>query len=251
MLSGIIFDIKEFAIHDGPGIRMTVFMKGCPLGCSWCHNPEGLLSESQIIHRMDVERIVGKWYTSRELACIINEKADILRSNEGGVTFSGGEPLSQAEFIAEVTDLLDGVHVLLDTSGYGSEKDFRLLVKGSDLVFFDLKLIDSDIHRKYMGCDNGPVLHNLGILSRLKVPFVIRVPLIPGVTDSNKNLSDIAMVIKNLQGLLRVDLLPYNKAAGGKYSSLGMKFNPGFDESQELNINTAIFSDQGLEVNVV
>ena len=144
MLSGMVFDIKEFAIHDGPGIRMTVFLKGCSLRCSWCHNPEGLSKEPQIIHRPDGQRLVGKTYTSKELAGIINDKARILRDSEGGVTFSGGEPLFQAKFVAEVIDCLDDVHVLLDTSGYGSEDDFRLLAGRSDLVFFDLKLIDND-----------------------------------------------------------------------------------------------------------
>ncbi len=251
MLSGIIFDIKEFAIHDGPGIRITVFMKGCPLQCPWCHNPEGISFEPQIIHRPDGKRVVGRWYTSKELVNIINGKADILRANEGGVTFSGGEPLSQSEFIAEVIDLLDGVHVLLDTSGYGNEQDFRLIAERSDLVFFDLKLIDKDMHKYCTGHDNATILHNLQVLDTLGIPFVIRVPLIPSITDTDKNLSDIAMVIKDLSSLLRVDLLPYNRAAGGKYSSVGMKFNPGFDESKELNINTNVFKKEGIKVNVV
>ena len=251
MLSGILFDIKEFAIHDGPGIRMTVFLKGCPLRCFWCHNPEGLSSEPQVMHRADGQRIAGKWYSSQELADIINNKADILRANEGGVTFSGGEPLQQAEFIAEVVDLLDGVHVLLDTSGYGSERDFRLLAERSDLVFFDLKLIDNKIHRDYTGRGNDLIIHNLNVLGSLNVPFVVRIPLIPGITDTDNNFSEIAKVIKDFPNLIRVDLLPYNRMAGGKYSPVGMKFSPGFDESGELNCTTEIFENEGLEVHIL
>ncbi len=251
MLSGIIFDIKEFAIHDGPGIRITVFLKGCPLRCSWCHNPEGLSSEPQTMQGAEGQRIAGKWYSSRELADIINDKADILSVNEGGVTFSGGEPLQQAEFIAEVIDLIDGVHVLTDTSGYGSERDFRLLAERSDLVFFDLKLIDNNIHTDYTGSDNELILHNMNVLVSLEIPFVIRIPLIPGITDTDKNLSEIAMVIKDLPNLIRVDLLPYNKMAGGKYNSVGMNFSPGFEESRELNCNTDIFRNEGLKVHVL
>ncbi|MFH1614059.1 MAG: radical SAM protein [Planctomycetota bacterium] len=251
MLSGIIFDIKELAIHDGPGIRITIFMKGCPLRCSWCHNPEGLLPQPQVIHRQDGQRQAGKWYTSKELSQIINKKTDFLRMNEGGVTFSGGEPLSQAKFIVEVIDMLKEVHVLLDTSGYGNEADFRLLAERSDLVFFDLKLIDNNMHKKYTGCDNATILSNLQLLSALNVPFVVRVPLVPAVTDTDKNLSDIAKLIKDLPGLLQVDLLPYNKAAGGKYKAVGMEFNPGFDESCQLNANIDVFRNEGLKVKVV
>jgi len=141
MVSGIVFDIKEFAVHDGPGIRTTVFLKGCPLRCSWCHNPEGISPEPQVIRGPPGERVAGREYTSEELAAILNGQADILRANEGGITFSGGEPLLQARYVAEVIDALDGVHVLLDTSGYGSEQDFRLLARRSDLVYYDLKLV--------------------------------------------------------------------------------------------------------------
>src|SRR4030066_1609895 len=137
MPSGIVFDIKEFAIHDGPVIRTTVFLKGCPMSCMWCHNPEGQSRQPQVIRGLAGDRIAGKEYTAIELASLLNQQIDILRANEGGLTFSGGEPLLQADFVAEVIDLLDDVHVLLDTSGYGQEQDFRSLVDRSDLGFFD------------------------------------------------------------------------------------------------------------------
>lgn len=250
MISGIVFDIKEFAVHDGPGIRTTVFLKGCPLRCSWCHNPEGMSPEPQLIRGPAGERVAGREYTSAALADILNRQADILRANEGGVTFSGGEPLGQAQFVTQVIDRLCGVHVLLDTSGYGSEGDFRLLVSRSDLVYYDLKLVDRQAHRRYTGVDNGPILRNLSVLSELGVPFVIRVPLVPGVTDTDRNLAAIGMTVRGLPGLVRVDLLPYNKAAGGKYHAAGVVFKPDYDESQPLNINTTVFEDLGLEVHV-
>ena len=250
MISGIVFDIKEFAVHDGPGIRTTVFLKGCPLRCSWCHNPEGMSPEPQLIRGPAGERVAGREYTSAALADILNRQADILRANEGGVTFSGGEPLGQAQFVTQVIDRLCGVHVLLDTSGYGSEGDFRLLVGRSDLVYYDLKLVDRQAHRRYTGVDNGPILRNLSVLSELGVPFVIRVPLVPGVTDTDRNLAAIGMTVRGLPGLVRVDLLPYNKAAGGKYHAAGVVFKPDYDESQPLNINTTVFEDLGLEVHV-
>ena len=196
------------------------------------------------------ERIAGKEYTAVELAELLNKQADILRANEGGVTFSGGEPLLQSEFVAQVIDLLDDVHVLLDTSGYASEADFRRVAERSDLVFFDLKLIDSAAHRRYTGVDNAPILRNLRVMSALSVPFVIRVPLIPGVTDTDANLAAIADTVRGLPGLARVDLLPYNKAAGAKYESVGMEFEPDYDETRELNVNTAIFQQANVPVRV-
>jgi pyruvate formate lyase activating enzyme len=251
MTSGIVFDIKEFAIHDGPGIRTTVFLKGCPMSCMWCHNPEGQSRQPQVIQGLAGERIAGKEYTAIELAALLNKQVDILRANEGGLTFSGGEPLMQADFVVEVIDLLDDVHILLDTSGYGQEQDFRRLVDRSNLVFFDLKLIDSTMHQYYTGCDNALILKNLHLLNEMGKPFVVRVPLVPGVTDTDQNLAGIIQKLCGLSGLLRVDLLPYNKAAGSKYRYAGMEFKPDYDESKELNLNTTLFEQAGIKVTVV
>ena len=250
MRSGIVFDIKEFAVHDGPGIRTTVFLKGCPLRCSWCHNPEGIYPGPQVIRSPAGERVAGTEYTSAGLAAILNRQAELLRANEGGVTFSGGEPLRQASFVAEIIDRLDNVHVVLDTSGYGSEEDFRSVAKRSALLYYDLKLIDSQLHRQATGVDNRPILHNLGVCSEIGVPFVIRVPLVPGVTDTDHNLAAIAATVKGLPGLVRVDLLPYNKAAGGKYRAAGMAFTPHFDESRPVNANARVFDDAGVKVTI-
>jgi len=251
MRSGIIFDIKEFAIHDGPGIRTTVFLKGCPLSCMWCHNPEGQLQQPQVIRSPVGERVAGVEYTSLEMAALLNQQVAILRANEGGVTFSGGEPLLQADFVAEVVDLLDDVHILMDTSGYGQEQDFCRLVDRSDLVFFDLKLIDGTAHQHYTGCDNAPILSNLQLLNEMGKPFVVRVPLVPGVTDTEQNLTGIVQTVRGLSALLRVDLLPYNKAAGSKYHYAGMEFKPDYNESGKLNPNTALFEQAGIKVSVV
>lgn len=250
-MTGVIFDIKEFAVHDGPGIRTTVFMKGCPLSCCWCHNPEGLSIEPQIMRSSVGQRVAGKEYTARKLADILNSQADILRSNGGGVTFSGGEPLLQAGFVCEVIDLLDNLHVVLDTCGYGDENKFRMLVEKTNLVYFDLKLMDTDAHQYHTGVGNEPILHNLKILDSIRKPFVVRVPLIPQVTDTDENLSSIASTVRNMECLLAVELLPYNKAADGKYKAAGVEFNPTFDKSAELNINTSFFEAAGLRVNVI
>jgi pyruvate formate lyase activating enzyme len=226
MQSGMIFDIREFTVHDGPGIRTTVFLKGCPLRCSWCHNPEGMSPLREIIENPAGKRVVGRLYTVEELSSILNRQASILSVNGGGVTFSGGEPLVQATFLAAVIDNLSDVHVVLDTSGYAQEGDFRRVVEKSDLVYFDLKLIDRAAHLRHTGVDNERILTNLQVLAKMNVPFVIRVPLIPGVTAIDENIEAIARVAKGLAGLIRVDLLPYNRAAGGKYSALRKQFCP-------------------------
>ncbi len=250
MLSGIVFDIKEFAVHDGPGIRTTVFLKGCPLRCAWCHNPESISPEPQMMVSAIGERLVGESYTSEALAKILNGQAEILRNGEGGVTFSGGEPLMQADFVAEVIDRLDDIHVLLDTSGFGSAEAFDMLVKRSDLVYFDLKLIDPAAHKQYTGVDNGPILRNLARMDKLATPFVARVPLIPGVTDTQENFTGIAQAVKGLAMCQGVDLLPYNLAAGGKYAACGMEFKPTWDDDAEVNKDISIFDDAGVKAHV-
>jgi pyruvate formate lyase activating enzyme len=250
MTTGIIFDIKEFAVHDGPGLRTTVFLKGCPLSCIWCHNPEGQSKLPQEMRSTAGTRLVGKEYTPQELAALLNRQARIFRASEGGITFSGGEPLMQADFIADVIDLLEDFHILLDTSGYGSERDFNLLLERVDLVYYDLKLIDRQAHKRYTGRYNDLILQNLQLLSASGIPFVIRVPLVPSVTDTNENLAAIARIIKDMPDMPGVDLLPYNRAAGGKYRAAGMEFKPDYDENSPVNANVALFEKVGIKVRV-
>jgi len=252
VIKGTVFDIKEFAVHDGPGIRTTIFMKGCPLECTWCHNPEGILPEPQMIKSPAGERIVGDYYTPENLAKYLNNQAHILKANEGGVTFSGGEPLMQAQFVSEVIDLLpDEIHILIDTSGQAEEDDFRMVIQKSDLVYFDLKVLDRELHEKYTKNSNELILNNLNILETMNVPFVIRIPLVPGVTDTDTNFKAIINLVRNFKNLQNIDLLPYNPAAGGKYASAGMDFNPGFDENRAVNKNLKIFEDAGIKIKIV
>ena len=251
MRAGVVFDFKEFAVHDGPGIRVTVFLKGCRLRCSWCHNPEGLSPLPQVIQVSGRERVAGEVYTSAELASRLNRQAKLLRDGEGGVTFSGGEPTMQAAFLAEVIDQLDNLHVVLDTSGYADEADFRLVAAKIDLAYFDLKLADPRQHLIHTGADNAPILRNLHLLSEMDVPFVIRVPLIPGVTDTNENLSGIARLIAGLPRLQRVDLLPYTPAAGAKYAASGLDFNPTYEEAKSVQVNLDCLKAAGVPVRML
>jgi pyruvate formate lyase activating enzyme len=251
MTSGIVFDVREFTVHDGPGIRTTVFMKGCPLRCAWCHNPESQRREPEPMRGQVGERVAGREYAADELARLLNRQADVLRMGEGGVTFSGGEPLAQAAFVADVIDRLDRLHVVLDTSGYADADGFRLVAGRSSLVYFDLKIIDPAEHRRYAGLDNAPILRNLRLLAdEVGVPFVARVPLVPGVTDTPANLTAIAETVAGLSGLVGVDLLPYNRAAGGKYAAVGREFRPPYDESQPVNADIRPFVERRVPVRV-
>lgn len=250
-MTGIVFDIKEFAIFDGPGIRTTVFLKGCPLRCVWCHNPEGLSPEPETLRSAAGERRVGERWEASALAARLNSQAEILRDSGGGVTFSGGEPLAQAGFVKAVIEHLDRLHVLLDTSGYGPRDEFAQLLGVVDLVFFDLKLLDPAQHRRYTGQDNGPILANLEVLARSGRPYVIRVPLIPGITDTAANLEAVAQACRGLAGLERVDLLPYNRAAGGKYPACGRRFAYVPQEGRRPAEAAGFFSRYGVPVRVV
>jgi len=194
-------------------------------------------------------------FTDEELARIINRQASILRLGEGGVTFSGGEPLAQADFLAALIPKLNQVHVILDTSGYATEADFRKVAALCNLVHLDLKIMEPKDHLRFTCVDNAPILRNLAILAELGVPTIIRVPLVPGVTDTRENLEAIALAASKVLAagtgvLVRVDLLPYNKAAGGKYAACGMNFIPLYDESIECRTDTSAFERLGVPVRV-
>ncbi len=195
--------------------------------------------------------MVGREYTSAELAALLNRQAEILRANEGGVTFSGGEPLMQAEFVAEVCDLLPDVHIILDTSGHAPEEALRLVAERCDMVYYDLKIMDPQLHQQFTGVDNSQILANLRQVSSWHVPLVIRMALVPGVTDTDENLEAIANLSQTLPGLRRVELLPYNRVAGGKYCGLGMEFRPNYDEGRRVNPNTEAFEKLRIPVHFV
>ena len=250
MRTGVVFDVREFTVHDGPGLRTTVFMKGCPLRCAWCHNPEGISQCPETIQGANGRRLVGKPYTAEELAGLLNRQSAILRNGGGGVTFSGGEPLLQAGFVSDVIDRLSEMHVVLDTSGYAPTHKFKLVARKCNLVYFDLKIINPEMHFRFTGVDPSIIHQNLKSLPAIGIPFVIRIPLIPGITDSDQNLQASAELVAGMKGLVRVDLLPYNRAAGGKYASLGRQFNPPYDENQPLNINLATFEQLAVPVRL-
>lgn len=230
---------------------MTVFLKGCPLRCQWCHNPETISSAPQLMRSPAGDRMIGRRYSSAELAAIVLAEADVLRANQGGVTFSGGEPLLQSPFLAEVIDQIRPLHVVLDTSGYAPPEVFRQIAPLADVVYFDLKLINPDVHRHYTSTGNGLILENFRWLTGSGIPCVVRVPLVPGVTDTPENLERIAHTVCGCPSLQRVDFMPYNGAAGGKYAGLGMQFHPDYDEKRPLNMDFRALTAAGVQFRIV
>lgn len=280
-IKGLVFDIEEFAVFDGPGIRTTVFLKGCPLRCNWCHNPEGLLMKPQrVVSSMCVGcgacrtvcpspdncigcgkcldlcprnciRMAGRYWTAEELAAKLAENADILEMNGGGITFSGGECTLQADFVLEVRRLLPHSHFAIETCGYCPTDKFKNLISEIDLVMFDIKHTDPGMHKRYTGVDNQLIFQNLNILIESGVPFIARVPVIPGVNDSVENLTQTACWLKDAKNLICVELLSYNMSAGAKYKGVGMKYQPDFDESQKPRLRRECFEQFGIKVKIM
>lgn len=283
MRSAKIFSIEEFSTYDGPGIRMTVFLKGCPLRCMWCHNPEGQRFDTQIvrspngclgcgacldagekatgIRQLSPESIgvcprglvreCGEEYTSERLISVIEKNIDILNSTGGGVTFSGGEPLCHAEFVKECLLMLRGrTNRALQTCGYADMKTFYSVVSECDYVLYDLKLMDDKTHRYYTGVSNLPIIENYRLLAATGKEMVTRIPLIPGVNDTRDNIIATAQFMADNEKYY-VELLPYNKLAGGKYKLIGREYKPEFDGDAEVQPHVDIFNRYGIEVKIL
>ena len=227
-MEGLIFDIKHYAIHDGPGIRQTVFFKGCPLSCWWCHNPE---SQSGKVEYYTKEKSldgkifkkktsVGYTIDASELFNIIKGDTIFFDESGGGVTFSGGEPLMQPDFLMEVAKNCKDAHIhtTLDTCGYTNQETLLRTLPFIDLILFDLKIIDDEMHKKYTGVSNKLILENLKLLADSKYPVRLRFPVIPGITNTTKNMEEVKAYLKSLNHINQVDVLPYHDISRGKYA---------------------------------
>ena len=276
-MSGVVFDIKEFAVFDGPGIRTTVFMKGCPLRCHWCHNPEGLQAKPQLMvsraactHCGACERIcrhpdgcvacggcvpvcpgnfrkiVGQRWEAEDLAKRLRKDADVYEMSGGGVTFSGGEPLMQWPFVAEVIDRLEGIPVAVETSGYASDEVFEDVMRKCSLVMLDWKVSDPKLHRHYTGVDQSPIRRHAEMLAAGDTPFILRMPIIPGVNDNPDHFDTAVKLVKSATSLVCVDVLPYQPAAGAKYEMVGMTYAPDFEDGRSPNFYMDIFEQEGI-----
>ena len=278
MAKGVVFDIKQMAIYDGPGLRTTVFLKGCPLRCMWCHNPEGLSVKPQLMVATSncthcgkcmeacerkgqdciscgacirhcpqgLRKICGVEWEAEALARKLLRDENYLKMNGGGITFSGGEPTLQSEFLLEMLERTASMHRAIETCGHCNAEIFEAVLQKIDYVMMDLKLMDPEKHKQYTGVSNEKILHNLGLLKDSSVPFRIRIPVIPGVNDDDQNFEMTARVLQGAKNLELVELLPYHVTAGAKYEMVQKQYQPTFDEEQKPKLNVELFKEFGL-----
>lgn len=230
-VSGCVFDIQHASVVDGPGLRSTVFLKGCPLRCLWCHNPEAIHPEPELLipqKRNEGETAqrdpewCGKQMTVDGVLRELEGEKDYYIATGGGVTVSGGEPLFQPEFTAAVffAARQQGIHTCLDTSGYASRKALELVLPFTDLVLFDYKATGAALHRKLTGVDPTLILQNLEYLRQRETAIILRCPMVPEINDSLEHFEAIARLADGSASIKQVDILPYHHWGRGKPAPL-------------------------------
>ena len=265
MVRGVIFDVKKYAIHDGPGIRTTVFLKGCPLNCQWCHNPESInpKPEPSLDYRdpfrldpfaEDNYDLLGEEVTVEALMEEILKDRIYYEESDGGVTFSGGEPLAQIDFLESLLKKCkkEEIHTTVDTSGLAPEESVDRIIDLVDLFLFDIKLVNEELHKQYAGSSNRTILENFQLLTERTLEIELRFPLIPGITDTKENVDDIKDLIRENPGSRKISILPFHDVEK-KYSRLGRDFElAGLEPPDEEDIRDIAdeFEKTGIKVEV-
>ena len=262
-MEGYVFDIRHYSVHDGPGIRTAVFMKGCPLRCRWCHNPESqhiqpveIIKERRIGEKLlKMPEVIGKLMSPAQVADEVLKSQLFFEESGGGVTFTGGEPLMQPDFLMECIRLMKqhNLHIALDTCGYAQPEQFSAIIAEVDLVLFDLKHTEHDLHLEFIGGALGPILRNLRSKAQANKPLVVRIPLIPGFNMSESVYAEMAEILADLPSLQQVDLLPYHYIASHKYTRLGMEYEmKGVKEPTKIEVEKAVefFKGRGFKVTI-
>lgn len=299
MSNAMVTNIQGYSIHDGPGIRTVVFLKGCPLRCKWCANPENLEVPVQIgflsnlctgcgrcqkacphgailteeNRRIDREKCrrcescvkacyygalvsYGEDRSSEEVFEKVRRDKIFYESSNGGVTVSGGEPLTHAQFVAELFELCheDGINTCVETCGCVPTKAMELVAPLTDTFYFDLKIMDPALHKKYTGVDNTQILENARFLAGKGANILFRQPIIPGVNNTEENVRATAKFIKSLgREDLAIQLMPYHRMGTAKYAALDMPYE--LEELQimpaaEIDALEALYKELGVQCTV-
>ncbi len=264
-MKGLIFSVKRYSIHDGPGIRVTFFMKGCPLNCIWCHNPEGISPLPENVNRTDkvgkrefiTSEEVGKFYSVEEILEIVEKERVFINQSKGGVTFSGGEPMLQSEFLVEALKACKerGYHTAVDTSGYSSTENLRSVIPFTDLFLFDIKHLDDASHIEFTGVSNKVILANYRLLLESGKDIMLRTPVIPGFNDDPDHLERLKQFIltTKTRSLKKLNLLPFHKIGSSKYKRFNIPYRMGSVEpysKEKMDDLKEFFNEIGVKVKI-
>jgi len=264
-MKGLIFSVKRYSIYDGPGIRVTFFMKGCPLNCMWCHNPEGISSLPETVVRTNrigdrefsKNEEVGKYYTINDILEILDKERVFINQSKGGVTFSGGEPMLQFEFLLGVLKACkeNGYHTAVDTSGYSSAENYKSIIPFTDLFLFDIKHVDEAIHIETTGVSNIGILDNYRLLLESGKDIMVRFPVIPGINDDSDHLENLRNLIDSTKtsSLKRINLLPFHKIGSSKYKRFNIPYRMyGIEppSAEKMKMMKEFFMETGVKVKI-
>ncbi len=264
-MKGLIFSVKRYSIHDGPGIRVSFFMKGCPLKCLWCHNPEGISPFPESVTRSNRvgtkiftnKEEVGKYYSVEDIMEILEKDRVFIRQSGGGVTFTGGEPMLQVDFLLQVLKSckVNGYHTAVDTSGYSSNENFKAVIPFTDLFLFDLKHLDNERHLEITGCENKEILKNYQLLLESGKDIMVRIPVIPGYNDDKNHLDNLMRFIMTTKtdSVRKINLLPFHRIGSSKYKRFNLPYKmegvqqPSSERMKQLQ---EFFSGSGIKVKI-
>ena len=228
-VSGRIFDIQKFSVHDGPGIRTIVFLKGCALRCRWCCNPESQKYEIQTMIQNGKEKVVGRDVTVSEVLDMVKQDMPYYRRSGGGITLSGGEMLCQSEFSYALLRSAKeaAINTAVETTGFAPFEKIEKMLPYIDTVLMDIKHINSAKHKEFTTQPNELILENAVKIAKMAKKLIIRVPVIPGFNDTESEIADIAQFASKLQGVEEINLLPYHNFGKDKYLGLGREYLMG------------------------
>ena len=250
---GIIFDIQRFCYQDGPGIRTTVFLKGCPLRCAWCHNPESQEAKPQIMKDTSTgeSRICGRKATVQEVMEEVMRDKDFFEESGGGVTISGGEPTMQSSFTFSILECCKkhNIHTAVETCGFSQWAAFDRIRKVTDLFLYDVKLLTPELHVKWTRVDNKLILENLIRLKKAGSEIIVRMPLVPGVNDGDEFVKIVSFLSAN--DFRKFTIIPYHQIWHSKYRQLGYGEEPhSFREmsKEEITQYKELAARHGLEI---